>query len=308
MSLSVTKFNINFTILLPQLHWLLLLLIPIFCACTAHRPFADIHLHYNWDQQELLSVDEAIAHLDTNNVSYGVVSSVPSHFALTLARRGKGKIIPLFSPYITVESRRTWFRDKNVLRLATLAIESGEYKGIGELHLWDGMNPQRDNAILVGLLRLAQQHDVPFLIHTESSRSNYFRQLCESYPKIRFLWAHAGGHLGAQEIETLMVDCPNVWIDLSARDPWRYDSLVKQGQKLPLDWRHLILRFPHRVMVGSDPVWNVRRTQSWDEADAGWDHLGQLIEYHRQWLKQLPADIEKKLRLDNAIVFFKIKS
>ena len=53
-------------------------------------------------------------------------------------------------------------------------------------------------------------------------------------------------------------------------------------------------------MTGTDPVWNVRYGQTWAQADEGWDHYNQLLEFHRQWLKQLPPEVEAKIRLHNA--------
>ena len=53
-------------------------------------------------------------------------------------------------------------------------------------------------------------------------------------------------------------------------------------------------------MTGTDPVWNVRYGQTWAQADEGWTHYEQLLEFHRQWLKQLPPEVEAKIRLHNA--------
>lgn len=272
---------------------------------TKPEPFADVHLHFNQDQQEGLSAADAVEHLRKNNVVLGIVSSVPSHYARKLGDAGNGWIIPLFSPYITAEHRRTWFRDPEVLHHAREGLGRGWYQGIGELHLWDGMKPQRDNSIFQALLAMAIEFNVPVLIHTESANHRYFAEVCQQHPGVRFLWAHAGGTLKAKSVATLMALCPNVWIDLSARDPWRYNTLVAENGKLPDNWIALIIRYPDRVMVGSDPVWNVTRTQSWDEADAGWDHISELTDFHRKWMKQLAPEIEEKLRLVNARIFFR---
>ena len=56
------------------------------CSLPKHElpPFADIHLHFNWDHEELLSAKEAINILEAHNVTLAVVSSVPSDYALKL--------------------------------------------------------------------------------------------------------------------------------------------------------------------------------------------------------------------------------
>lgn len=56
-------------------------------------------------------------------------------------------------------------------------------------------------------------------------------------------------------------------------------------------------------MTGTDPVWGVTRGQRWDEPDEGWDHYEQLLQFHRDWLQQLPPEVEEKIRLTNARLF-----
>lgn len=141
------------------------------------------------------------------------------------------------------------------------------------------------------------------MIHTEASSHEFFAPLCRNYPQVRFLWAHAGGRHKPGSVEKLMELCPNVWVEVSARDPWRYDTLVDEGGKLLPGWRELFIKYPERFMTGTDPVWSVRYGQSWAQADEGWDHYDELLAFHRQWLKQLPADVEAKVRLHNAREF-----
>lgn len=270
------------------------------------KPFADVHLHYNWDQAEVIEPKTAIERLKRENIVLGVVSSVPSDFALSLRKAAGGDwIVPLFSPYITPQHRQSWYLDNTVVEQARAGLHSGQFRGIGELHLWSGLPPRRDNKILLALFDLARQYDVPFLLHTETSRSDYIVPICQRHNKVRILWAHAGGILKAADVESALHACPNLSVELSARDPWRYDSLVTADGKLPAPWLTLISKYPDRFMTGSDPVWNVTRTQRWDEADQGWDHLQQLIRFHRDWLVQLPRDVEQRVRLDNAVKFFK---
>jgi hypothetical protein len=265
-----------------------------------YLPIADVHLHFNWDQQEIIRADEAVAKLRVQGVVLAVVSSTPSHLALKLHDAGGDWIIPFFSPYITADSRNSWFRDPEVLNHARSGLASGRYRGIGEVHLWSGISPRPDNPVFTGLLDLAVDHDVPVSIHTESGDFRFFARICTDRPRVRFLWAHAGGRLGADAVAAVIKACPNVWIELSARDPWRYDSLVDSEGRLPREWIELITGNPRRFMIGSDPVWNVRRGQRWDEADDGWSYLDRLLGFHRAWLEQLPPAVERQVRLTNA--------
>ncbi len=264
------------------------------------EPFADIHLHFNWDQQEIISAQEVVKRLRANNVVLAMVTSTPTGLALELADAGGPWIRPFFSPYLTVAHRNHWMRDETVLRLAEQGLASGRYQGIGEVHVWSNMGPRWDNPILVGLLRLAQQYRVPFLIHTEASSHLFFAPVCQQYPDIKFLWAHAGGRLSAASVGKLMDLCPNVWVEVSVRDPWRYDTLVDDRNQLLPGWRELFIEHQDRFMTGTDPVWGVTRGQRWDQADEGWDHYDELLQFHRDWLQQLPPKVALKIRLTNA--------
>lgn len=270
-------------------------------------PFADIHLHFNWDQEEIIDTKTVVERLKKENIVLGVVSSMPSDYALKLRQAAGDWVVPLFSPYITPPHRQSWFLDKKVVETAKQGLESKKYLGIGELHLWSGLPPRTDNPILLELFSLAEQHDVPFLLHTESSDEKYMLGICEKHDKVRILWAHAGGILKPNQVENVLKKCENVWVELSARDPWRYDSLTDEQGKFPEPWRTLLIQYPDRFMTGSDPVWGVTKTQRWDEPDEGWDYLPQLIAFHRQWLSTLPAEVEKKIRLTNAIKFFRVE-
>jgi hypothetical protein len=272
----------------------------IFAHAADIKPFADIHVHFNWDQKEIISAQQIVAKIKKQNVAITVVSGTPSALALELHAADPKRIIPFFSPYITAASRKNWYLDKNVLLQAEQGLATKQYAGIGELHLWAGMPPRTDNPVFQGLLDLAEKYRVPFLIHTEAADQRFFLPICQSRPQIRFLWAHAGGTLAADQVKPVLKQCNNVWVELSARDPWRYNTLVDDNNNLLPGWLALCNEYPDRVMTGTDPVWSVRKGQRWDAADDGWDHFEQLLEFHRSWLAQLPPNVEEKIRFSNA--------
>jgi hypothetical protein len=270
-------------------------------------PMADTHLHFNWDQEELLSAQEAVQRLRSENVVLAIVSSVPSDNAAKLRDAGGEWIIPFYTPYITGRSRYDWYYDARVVRRTRDALASGRYFGIGEVHFISGLGPRRDNKVFLGLLDLAREFDVPVMIHTDASSYEYLLPICKRNPDIRFQWAHAGGVLGPVQIRALMERCSNVWVELSARDPWHYGNFTDEQGKLLPGWWELFHRFPNRFMTGTDPVWNAHQMYRWYEADEGWDHYAQLNEYHRAWLQQLPRDAQTRILLTNAENFLGIK-
>jgi len=273
-------------------------------AGTDKLAFADVHMHFNWDQEELVSADEAYESIIKQNVVLAVVFSTPTKNALKLTNKDSSLFIPFFSPYITGHSRSNWFRDENVLKQARKGLENKTYFGIGELHVVPGIGPSRDNKIFQGLLKLAEEFNVPFNIHTEAASYKFLEPICKKYSKVRFLWAHGGGLLGPEHSEGVFKSCPNVWVELSARDPKHYGGLVDENSKLRKEWKDVISKYPDRFMVGTDPVWNAHQMNRWYEADEGWKHYDLFVNFHRNWLSELPTNVEQKVRLENALKFF----
>ncbi len=233
-----------------------------------------------------------------------VVASSPPELALRLAEAGPGWVLPLFSPYIDPVRRHVWHRVPGVLEAARAALAGGRYVGIGEVHVTSGLGPRRDDPVLDGLMALAERRGVPFMIHTEASDYRFFLPLCRRRPRLRFLWAHAGGILPPEQVARLLEACPNVWIELSARDPWHYGGIVGPAGALRAGWHELVLRFSRRVMTGSDPVYPGHEIHHWDRPDTGWDLLARLLGFHRRWIAALPADVGERVRLRNAQDFF----
>ena len=193
------------------------------------EPFADIHVHYNWDQKELISADRVAEKLVRQNVELAVVSGTPSRLALELARAAGNRVVPFFSPYTHALGRQTWFRDADVLRQAEEGLRGGGFEGIGEVHFMTGFRPRIDNTVFLGLVDLAKRYDVPILVHVDAGSEVPFRELCASSPGVRFIFAHAGGNLLPAHVRSIVEACDNVLVEFSARDPWRYGGLT--GEK-----------------------------------------------------------------------------
>lgn len=285
--------------------WIIIFACPAGVADQPKRVF-DVHLHFSYDQAGETTPEEAIDILKRQNVMYGVVSSTPPDMALELKAADPKRILAMWRPYFDASSRHNWFNDPRALPEARIALASGKYIGIGELHMISGLGATPKNTILNGLIRLAIEFNVPILIHTETSSHKYFLPLCKRHPRARFLWAHAGGRLGPGEVGALLMQCKNVWVEFSARDHWRYvqDPIVDKQGRLPEGWSKLIDRYPDRFMIGADPVWPVENLHSWDQPDTGWQKFDDYLNFHRQWLAFIPDKLADRIRYDNAYKFF----
>lgn len=287
----------------------LIVLLSLALPAWAADPIADIHLHYKWNQAENTSVAEALAILDANNVALALVTGTPPEFALRLTDAAPERLIASYGLYqVSGGEKSRWSFDREVLERARQALASGRYKAIGEVHMIPGFMAKPHTPVIKGLFELATEHDLVFWLHTEFSDPQFVIGLCRDYPTVRFLWAHAGSVLPAAQVDQVMAACPNLWTELAARDPWRHRSEIITGDDglLKPDWRALVLKYPDRFLVGSDPVWPVEQLDAWDRDDTGWQELGRFLDYHRTWLAGLPSEAAQKIRLDNARRLFRL--
>lgn len=273
------------------------------------EPVVDAHLHYKWNQAEVTSPRAAVAALRRNGVEAAVVTGTPPELALELYRLAPDLVVPIYGPYRRTGEWYGWQARMELVDEVRRGLATGPYRGIGELHLiGDFAVRPGHGTVLAGLLAAAVEHDVPVLIHTEFSRAEPTLSLCRANPRNRLLLAHAGAALVPAEVERILDACPNVWMDLSARDPWRFLRLPiagGSGRLLP-EWEALVLGYPDRFMVGSDAVWPVERLDAWDQPDTGWERIGEFLDFHRVWTASLPRDIAAKVLRDNARRLFRL--
>jgi len=270
-------------------------------------PFADVHIHYKANQAEVTTPEAAAAVLEANNIVLAVVMGTPPEYALRLKAASDTRVIPIYSPYMSPGDWYRWSHDLDLPGRTRAALDSGQYHGIGELHIIAGFAPDWRTPVLKALIDLAAEYDVPMLVHTEASRPKYLIDMCTHNPTTRFLWAHAGAILKPKLVAQVLKACPNVWAELSARDPWRYinNPIADRNGELLHEWRELVLQYPTRFMTGTDAVWPVEQLNPWDEADTGWLHFEQFVTFHRKWISALPEEVAQGVRLENALRFFK---
>jgi Tat protein secretion system quality control protein TatD with DNase activity len=153
-------------------------------AAITAQPFADVHVHFNWDQREVIDAEQVAAKLQAANVEFAVAAGTPTELALELARASGGRVIPLFSPYIHELGRSDWHLSPRVVAMAEAGLSAGDYHGIGEIHFMVGFRPRFDNGVFLQLMALAVEYRVPVLIHIDSSNEEAFLAICgSSFPR-----------------------------------------------------------------------------------------------------------------------------
>ena len=275
---------------------------------AAATPRADVHMHYKWSQQEVTSPVQALDILDENDIELAVIIGTPPELVQQLRKLDPERVLAWYGVYQSRADWYRWYQQPETLERVEKALASGDYIGVGELHLIGGFAPKWDTPVIDGLLGLSAKYQAPLLVHVEFGRADYLIGLCQHNPDARLLLAHAGAPMRSKEVRRALEACPSLWWELSARDPWRYSaSLIYDEEKgaLKPEWRSLILDFSDRLMLGSDPVWPVQQLDSWDSADTGWNEVGRFWGGHERWLGQLPDEVAGAIRHGNALRFFK---
>ncbi len=269
-------------------------------------PIADTHSHFKWNQEDVTPAEEVARILAENEIVLAVIIGTPAGLALELQRIAGDRVVPFYSPYRLPGDWNSWYHDRGLPGRLREALVSGRYQGVGELHLIGGFAPDWRTPVISQVLRISREFALPVLLHTEFSRADYLLELCRANPGNRLIWAHAGGILTALEVRRVLQSCAQVWVDLSARDPWRYvrNPIVSADARLLPEWRRLLIDYPDRFIVGADAVWPVEQLDAWDEADTGWQEYARFMDFHRSWLARLPAPVGRKIRLENALRLF----
>jgi predicted TIM-barrel fold metal-dependent hydrolase len=173
-----------------------------------------------------------------------------------------------------------------------------------------------DHPLFVLLADIASEHGVPIVLHMEALpqdtplppplksppnppqlRANIeaFERLLANNVRARIIWAHAGwdntGYRTPALSRRLLRAHPNLYMDIKIdpRKPGKNSPLTNGASgAIKLDWLKLFQDFPDRFVVGSD--------QHYPEPLPGpqrWEAVVLL-------LNQLPADLRRKIGMENA--------
>ncbi|MCK4742274.1 MAG: amidohydrolase family protein [Sulfuriflexus sp.] len=271
------------------------------------QPIADVHVHYKWSQTEVTTPQQAVDAMQRNSVVLAVIFGTPPELVLDVKPTDSLKIIYFFQPYIHPYLKPHWFLNKRAPEAVRKALASGIYKGVGEIHISDGIGPRMDNVNFNRILQIAAEFDAPVNLHTNSSSPRYMQRICSKHNKTRFIWAHAGG-LQADGVGELLSQCDNVWVEFSARDHLKSVGGIPVADNegnLAKGWLALMQRYPDKFMIGSDPIWPITEIDSWHTDDTGWQTVDEVYAFHRRWLNTLPRELGDKLRYQNAAKLFK---
>ena len=174
-----------------------------------------------------------------------------------------------FVPFVSVSPERASYRalwtrnDPALLAELERELRTGRYAGIGEIsvvHFPGEGFPEADfdpaGPTMRGIMKLAEQHRVPVMIHSEITRLDAFSRLVGEFPAVTVIWAHGG--YTPYVLAARMLDAhPNLIYELSARTwaehPRSPDYTIFRNETAVWPrWLELVERHPQRFIIGTD--------------------------------------------------------
>jgi hypothetical protein len=243
----------------------------------ASEELVDVHIHYSHDAWEMLPPEEAVKVLQAAGLEKAFVSSSSDDGTQMLFRAAPELIVPVLRPYRRRGELGTWFRDETVIELLEERLAKNTYAGIGEFHIF---GEDANLPVMRRVVELADEYKIFLHAHSDAEAIEF---LFAQNPDARILWAHSGFGSPA-EVTKMLSKYPNLTADLAFRSDHANDG------KVDPDWRKLFLKFPDRIMLGTDTFTPER-----------WYFVEDNADWTRGWLTDLPADVAAKIARENAI-------
>lgn len=239
-------------------------------------PLFDAHIHYSEPDWAAYSPEAILRLFDGSGVRWAMVSSTPDDGTLRLHAKAPDRIVPVLRPYRTRADMGAWTADASILPYVRERLARGVYKGLGEFHLSAG---QAGDVVVREFADLAARQGLFLYAHTDAAG---IEELLRRYPRVRWLWAHAGLGEPLETVAGVIERHPALMSELSLK------AVAPDGWLDP-GWRALFLRYPDRFLVGTD-TWITPQ----------WDRYAAIQTALRGWLRQLPPDVAEKLAYRNA--------
>ena len=256
--------------------WALATILGAAAPAAAQFPIFDAHIHYSRPDWDTYTPERALSILAAAGVRRAIVSSTPDDGTLKLYEKAPKTVVPFLRPYRARDDMGSWHSDSAVQAYVEERLKRGIYRGIGEFHLSAG---DVSGSTVKRIAELAGERDLFLQTHVDEVA---IERLLTLYPKVRFLWAHAGMSSSGPTVGKLLERFPKLHVELALR------SDVAPGGTLDPEWRAVFVKYPDRFLVGTD-TWVTSR----------WEIIR---DYHRDvqaWLGQLPREVAEAIAWKN---------
>ena len=239
-------------------------------------PLFDAHVHYQEDIWQGIPPDDAIQRLKKQGIQRAIVSSTPADGAIKLFKQNPELVIPFLRPYRSPADRRDWYKNPDILKYVRSQLDSFDYQGLGEFHLFDS---QVKTPAMQEILALARKNNLILLAHSDHETID---ALLTAAPNQTLIWAHGGFDIDVNIVAKKLKLNRNLYIELSFRE-----GITEQGLLVP-EWRELLMTYPSRFLIGTDTYTGQR-----------WLALPELTDHYQGWLKQLPRNVAEAIAYKN---------
>lgn len=288
---------------------------------VAQFPLVDAHSHLlplrqspqrGWGREDLIAAMDASGFRRMVVVGYG-------REVADLARLQPDRFVASYCGELSLRWRhvRGWIKDgtapDEVERIGAefeTALRSGLYRCIGELHTFTSGIPAAvgggvefppltiapDSPLVLRLLEVAGRAGVPANVHCEEPGARHMANALRASRKTTVIWAHVGTPLSPSDLRDILRDHPNVYFDMSAKNPACcpgpanvHYPFLGIGSVLDDTWRQLFEAHPDRFLAGIDFFARAHLSQA---REAG--------EFYRAILTQLTPATARKIGYETA--------
>lgn len=243
----------------------------------------DAHVHYSEPAWAPYPPRRIRRLLRNAGVSGAAISSSPDDGTRRLISLNKSRFAAVIRPYREGVSSSNWFNDPNGPAYLQQRLDTGRYRGIGEVHLHAAIDATKPVARRAA--ELAIERDIPLHVHSGAAAIQSLRW---QFPELKLLWAHGGMVEPPEVIGPLLEDDDRLWVELS----FRAADIAGDGWIKPA-WRSLLVNYADRFVIGTDTFVNGR-----------WENYVGLVGEHRRWLAQLPPAVAEQIAHRNATDLF----
>lgn len=246
-------------------------------------PIFDAHVHYNLDVPRAVTVEEVFALWRQAGIRGVLLTSRPNDGTRELLAADSPQVrkVAFARPYNVMADVRTWFGDPKIYAMIERELDRGLYIGIGEFHIF---GKDADSEGFARFVQLAAQRKLWLHAHCDDY---VIARIFALDPNARAVWAHTGMSTAPERVDELLGKHPNLYGELSFR------SGIEAGDAISSAWRELFTRHSDRFLLGSD-TWVPER----------WPQVPEIMDGYRAWLKQLPADVARKIAWGNGARLF----
>jgi hypothetical protein len=174
----------------------------------------DAHLHYNADAAARLPAPAAVELLRRSGVRGALVSSTPNDGTRLLSEAASAQlaIVRFLRPYRVEADRSTWFRDSSILTMVEAELARGDYRGVGEFHVY---GEDAANEVIRWIVGLAGTRGLYLMAHCDERALDLILQ---HRPDAKLVWAHSGFTVPPEQLERALVRHPTLLLELSYRN------------------------------------------------------------------------------------------